>query len=103
MGQQLSSRLSSTRQLTVRNTGIPTASSYSAILRSRSDVSRVAKPSRSDVEHSPLLSRSGSQTLRNELTAMEDRRPTVTEQTAEPTTGAVLMVSARPGLNIANQ
>ena len=34
------------RQLTVRNTDIPTASSCSAILRSRSDVSRVAKPSR---------------------------------------------------------
>ena len=79
----------------MRNTYIPTASSYSAIMRSRSDVSRVAKPSRSDVEHSPLLSRSGSQTLRNELTAMEDGRPTMTEQTAEPTTGAVPVVSAR--------
>ena len=34
---------------------------------------------------------------------MEDTTPTVTEQTAEPTTGAVPVVSTRPGLDIANQ
>jgi len=49
----------------MQNSGIPTASSHPAILRWRSDVSRVAKPSTWWRRRRPLRSRSGSQTLRD--------------------------------------